>query len=176
MPGTYLAYIDESGSDGPISKGGSLTFTLGCVLVDADRWPEVFDGVISYRRYLKSQFRIPIRAELKANHLIRNGGALRDLKLSERARFSVYRGLLRLQDKLNLKSFAVVIRKQNILSHSINPREVAWEFLIQRLERFTTNLGCGIVVCHDEGEGGVAKKLARKARRAGSAGCACPLG
>ena len=45
----YLAYVDESGSSG---MKGSLTFALGCVMVEGSRWPDVFDDLIDYRRYL----------------------------------------------------------------------------------------------------------------------------
>src|SRR5437870_12850622 len=91
-----------------------MSFTLGCVLVRASQWADAFDGVINYRRYLMKQFNLPVRAEIKANHLIRNSGAFRDLALSESARHSVYRGLLRLQAKLALRAFGIVIRKEKL--------------------------------------------------------------
>jgi hypothetical protein len=174
----HLAYIDESGSDGLVAVGGSMTFTLACVLIDAERWPDVFDDMIDYRRYLHEQFKIPVRAELKANYLLRNGGPLRPLHLSESARFAIYRGLMRLQAKLGLKCFAIVIRKDlmELRGKKQNPRHVAWEYLIQRLERFTTKEKTQVVIFHDEGEGGVARSLVRKARRAGSAGSAFGTG
>lgn len=62
---------------------GSLTFSLGCVLVQASAWPEVFDSFIDFRRYLRTTFGVPVRAEIKANFLLRNGGPLRKLALSE---------------------------------------------------------------------------------------------
>jgi hypothetical protein len=174
----YLAYIDESGSDGPISKGASLTFTLGCVLIEAERWPDIFDDMIDYRRYLRDRFKIPVRAELKANFLLRNGGPLRPLHLSESARFAVYRGLMRFQAKLEVKAFAVVIRKNVMDSRglTLNARDTAWEYLIQRLERFTTKEKTQVVIFHDEGEGGIVRTLTRKARRIGSAGSAFGTG
>jgi hypothetical protein len=52
-----------------------------------------------------------MRAEVKANHLLRNGGAFRSLALSEKARFAMYRGFMRFQQKVDLKVFAVVIRR-----------------------------------------------------------------
>jgi len=155
-----------------------MTFTLGCVLIDAERWPDVFDDMIDYRRYLRDRFGIPVRAEIKANYLLRNGGPLRPLHLSEEARFAVYRGHMRLQAKLGLKCFAIVIRKNVMEQRSLrqNPRHVAWEYLIQRLERFTTKEKTQVVIFHDEGEGGIARTLTRKARRAGSAGSAFGTG
>lgn len=155
-----------------------MTFTLGCVLIDAERWPDVFDDMIDYRRYLRDQFNIPVRAELKANYLLRNGGPLRPLHLSESARFAVYRGFMRLQAKLGLKCFAIVIRKNVMELRGLtqNPKHVAWEYLIQRLERFTTKEKTQVIIFHDEGDGGIARSLVRKARRAGSAGSAFGTG
>jgi hypothetical protein len=151
---------------------------LGCVLVEASKWPDIFDDVIDYRRFLKDRFTIPMRAEIKANYLLRNAGPFRTLRLSEQARFAVYRGLMRLQAKLGVYSFGVVIRKDVMEARAItfDPREVAWEYLIQRLERFTTKTGTQVMLIHDEGEGGIVRSLTRKARRAGIAGSAFGTG
>jgi hypothetical protein len=81
---------------------------------------------------------------------------------------------MRLQAKLDLKAFAVVIRKDVMTARGLmlDPRQVAWEYLLQRLERFTTKDKTHVFLLHDEGEGGIARLVARKARRAGSAGSA----
>jgi hypothetical protein len=63
----HFAYVDESGDKG---VAGSKSYTLGCLLVDAARWTEVFDQVLLYRRFLKKQFGIPVRSEIKANYLV----------------------------------------------------------------------------------------------------------
>ncbi len=63
----HFAYIDESGNIGDFRKGGTLTFTLACVLVDSSDWPSTFDQVIDFRRYLRDAFKVPVRAEVKAN-------------------------------------------------------------------------------------------------------------
>src|SRR5689334_16682515 len=107
----FLAYVDESGN---IGSPGSRTYTLGCVFMPAGQWPDVFDQMIDYRRFLFRQYGIPVRAEIKANYLIYNKGTFRRLRLSEAARHSVYRGLMRLQPKLDLQTFAVVIHKQRL--------------------------------------------------------------
>jgi hypothetical protein len=171
----HFAYVDESGDSGP---AGSRTYTLAAILVDAAQWPTVFDELIAFRRFLRDRFGIPVRAEIKANHLLRNGGVFRPLGLSESARFAVYRAHMRLQEKLELQTFAVVIRKAELAQrrHGADPRDVAWEYLIQRLERFTTIGGNEVLIVHDEGDAARVRKLARKARRAGSAGSAFGTG
>ena len=118
-----IAYVDESGSAG---FAGSTTFTLGCVVVTADQWPAAFDGMIGFRQFLRDRFAIPVRAELKANYLLHNGGPLRASPLSEQARHDVYRQYMRLMPKLELRVFAVVIRKAELaaLGATEDPRDV----------------------------------------------------
>lgn len=166
----YIAYIDESGSTGKIAGGGSISYTLGCVLVRSSQWPEVFDALIGYRRFLKTRFGLPARSEIKANHLLRNGGDFRALALSEDARYAIYRGALRLCAKLDLKAFGVVVRKDRL--RTVDAHEFAWTFLLQRLERLTTKQTDEIVIVHDEGDSARIRALARRARRAGIAGSA----
>ncbi len=108
-------------------------------MVNTAAWPVVFDDLIDFRRFIRRQFGVPVRAEVKANYLLRNGGPLRPLGLSEQARFAIYRAHLRLQPKLGLTAFAIVIEKQLCQARrpGADPRDIAWEYLIQRLERFT---------------------------------------
>ena len=166
----YLAYIDESGSTGAVATGGSKSYTLGCVLVKAAQWPDSFDGLIGYRRFLRKQFGLLARSEVKANHLLHNGADFRALALSERARHAIYRGMLRLCPKLELKVFAIVIRKE--LVYSGDPYDYAWTFLLQRLERITTKQQAQVLIIHDEGDDVRLRALARRNRRAGIAGSA----
>jgi hypothetical protein len=97
----FIAHVDESGDPGDIEKpGASRSYTLGCVMTDADAWPNVFDRTIQFRRHLRRLFGIPMRAELKASALIASRGDLKDLDLSEGARHAVYRQCMRLMPKL----------------------------------------------------------------------------
>jgi hypothetical protein len=89
-----FAYIDESGDTGQVVRGGSRTYALGCILVESDRWVETFDGILEFRRQLKTNYAIPIRAELKANYLLRNSGAIRNLNLAPGQRRAVWRAAL----------------------------------------------------------------------------------
>jgi hypothetical protein len=122
-----------------------------------------------------------VRAEIKANYLLANKGPFRRLRLSERARYSIYRQAMRLQPKLELNTFAIVIDKERLRERdpALNPREVSWEFLLQRIERLTVRKPLGptmAMIVHDEGEGAAVRKLARRARRIGTAGSAFGTG
>ncbi|MGK5171828.1 DUF3800 domain-containing protein [Geodermatophilus sp. CPCC 205761] len=160
-----MAYVDESGDSG---YSGSRTYTLGCVLVEADRWPDTFDSFISFRRFVAARFGVRVRAEVKANHLVGGRGALSGL--GEKQRHAIYRQHMRLAEKLGLRVFAVVIQKDKIKNQNRNPRDIAWEFLLQRLERASDAFDQPIWLTHDEGESAAIRKLARKARRIGKAG------
>lgn len=128
---TYFAYVDESGDAG---AAGSRTYVLACILIRADRWPATFDSLIAYRRWLRNAFGVPVRAEIKANHLLRNGGAFRTIELSESARFAIYRQSLRLLPKLDASVFAVLIRKRELAVRNpgLDPRETCWESTCSR--------------------------------------------
>lgn len=172
----YVAYVDESGDDGT-KRRSSMSYVLGCVLIESAEWTKAFDGLIAFRRYVRSAYGIPVRAELKANYLLHNGGPLRGRPLSERARFKLYRSHMRIQDKLGMKAFAVVIDKRDAAVKFGDGRiasDIAWEYLLQRLERSFRQTE--VLVVHDEGEALAVRKRARKARRAGTAGSAFGTG
>src|SRR3989338_530665 len=165
----YLAYVDESGDRGP---DGSQSYVLACVLVRSSQWATAFDGLIKFRRFLKDKTSVPMRAEIKANYLIRNGGDLRAVALSEKARRFIYRGLLRLQPSLGLHSSAIVINKPLLRQRRPNadPMIIAWTFMMQRLEHLTRRPQDQLLLLHDEGEPEAIRKMARRFRRFGTAG------
>jgi hypothetical protein len=107
-----IGYIDESGNTGDPMAGGSLTYALGCVLIDADLWPSAFDEMLEFRRRLKVTFGVPMRTEIKANYLLRNAGTLRAYQLGPSARYLIYRAHLRMIEHLPARAFAVVVDKR----------------------------------------------------------------
>lgn len=171
----YLAYVDESGD---VGAKGSRSYVLACVLVQAGSWPSVFDDLIDFRRFLKRTFGLPIRAEVKASHLLRNAGAFAPLALTAASRHRLYRLYMRVQPKIGVETFAIVIDKHALVTQqpAADPRETCWERLLQRLERLSTKSGAPVMLVHDEGERLLIRKLARKARRAGTAGSAFGTG
>jgi hypothetical protein len=71
-----------------------------------------------------------------------------------------------------LRTFAVVVRKRELREREpdADPRERAWDYMLQRLERMSTLSRTPLMIVHDEGDGLLVRKYARKARRAGGAG------
>lgn len=142
-----IAYVDESGNTGPIEGGGTLTFTLGCVLVDADQWPHAFDELVDFRRRLRDSHGILMRPEIKASYLLRNGGPFARQPLPVGVRHVAYRAHLRMLEHLPSRAFAVVVDKRR---RDRSPQEVfnmAWETLLQRLERTSTKENVASTSC-----------------------------
>jgi hypothetical protein len=169
--GVLIAYVDESGDTGPVSKSGaSACFALGCVLVRSADWNSNFDDLIGFRRSLRDDFGPLMRQEMKANHLIRNGGGLRRYGLSPAQRQLIYRYHLNQIERLGARAFAVVVDKASADVSGSDCLEMAWVTLLQRLERTTSADGSPVMVIHDEGEDAAVRKILRKSRRHMTAG------
>jgi hypothetical protein len=161
-----LAFVDESGNTGAVAGGGSLTYSLGCVLVDADRWPSAFDELLYFRRRLRDRFSIPMRAEIKANYLVRSSGDIRAIGLAPGERYVIYRAHMRVLRSLPARAFAVVLPKDR--HASMTPTEVfdmAWETLLQRLSNTSRKESATFAVLHDEGENDAVRRWVRRSRR-----------
>lgn len=148
-----------------------MTYTLGCVLIDANAWSAAFDSHIAFRRRLKTTFGLPTRAELKANHLIRSGGVFKDLGLAPGQRSLIYRAALDwMHETPGVHAFAVVTHKtgQNIGTDLL---AATWTPLLQRLERTSRAWqNSSVFILHDEGENAQIRKLGRWSRRRLGAG------
>lgn len=167
-----LAYVDESGNTGDPHKGGTLTYTLGCVLVHIDLWNDAFDQVVDFRRRIRTKFGVLLRPEIKANYLIRGNGDLSSYELSPAQRNLIYRAHMRVLGEIGLRAFAVVINKASNFTTTSACFDMAWETLLQRLERTSAKEEEQFMVIHDEGENDAIRKWVRKARRHLTAGSA----
>lgn len=176
-----LAYVDESGNTGPIASGGTLTYTLGCVLLLASNWPFAFDGHLNFRRRLKTRFGLPMRAEVKWQYLLRNSGPIRALGLTPNDRRVIFRAHLNVQRQLGAEVFAVVVDKRASPAIETDCFNLAWESLLQRLERSTRGSRSAFgnmpfMVIHDEGDNDAVRAWVRRSRRHLTAGSAFGLG
>jgi len=160
-----FAYFDESGDTG-MQKSPTNTFALTGVLIDDSKWLSALDQTIAFRRYLRDQFGIVPRAELKAAWLVHNKGDIRAAGLSYAARLAAYRAVMRFQRKTELfRVFTILIVKDRITKPGADVREIAWRYAIQRLERYGTAEKCNLHVIPDEGHGLFIQKKIRAMRR-----------
>ncbi|BAH55592.1 hypothetical protein ROP_pROB01-00930 (plasmid) [Rhodococcus opacus B4] len=167
-----MAYIDETGDTGLIAKGGTNCYALGCVLIDDSQWPEAFDKMLDFRRRLSKTYGINQRWELKANYLIRGGGPLKALALPPGIRHLVYRGHLKMLHEIGARAFTVVVDKEATKLSGQECFHMAWETLLNRLERTSTKEKSTLMILHDEGEDHAVRREFRKARRHLTAGSA----
>ena len=170
-PGHLLSYVDESGDTGFGKQQSSTTYTLGCVMVNSIHWGGVLDEYVEFRRRLKARFNIPVRAELKANYVLRGSGPLKHLDLAPGERSLIFRSHVKfVAENPYLHVFAVVASKTGRISGT-HLFEDSWVRLLQRLERTSDALGASTVqLVHDQGEDEAIRKLARWSRHRLSAG------
>lgn len=161
-PSAEFAYIDESGNSGPISKGGTRTFTLGCVLVPLDHWTDRLDLMVECRRQVRELYGVKLRDELKANYLIGSRGPLKDANLGDGQRRDIYQRILRTTALVSSGTFAVVIDKERSAG---DPTERAWEYLLQRLRIRSSSHSRPILVVPDDGDEARVRTHHRRFRR-----------
>ncbi|MFJ3490414.1 DUF3800 domain-containing protein [Leifsonia aquatica] len=168
-----FAYVDETGDTGSLDKrGSSRCFGLGCVLIDGDAWPHAVGTMVDLRRGLRERHGILIRRELKSTQIVSGSGALLGLELPPHVRRGIFAAHLRTLAPMRARAFSIVIDKER------NPSgdwfHVAWETLLQRLERTSSRTPGrpNILVIHDNGENAKVRMEVRKARRFLTAGSA----
>lgn len=166
-----IAYIDETGDTGPLEKAGaSHTYSLGCVLIEADSWPNALDRFLLLRRDLRDRHGVRIRSELKSTHIISGTGGLLGLALPPYIRRGIFRAHLTALEDLGARAFAIVVDKAT--HPGADWFDLAWTALLQRLER-TSYFDPGnpnILVVHDNGENAKVRAAVRKARQFLTAG------
>ena len=161
----YFAYFDESGDSG-YHNSPTVAFVLATVLISDFEWLYCLDETINFRRFLKNNFGINTRSELKSNWLIHSKEQL-NLGFSHKTILKIYRSALRFQRKCGfIKTFAIVINKDKIKKQDqINARDQAWMYAIERLERFGHYNKSNIHIVPDEGHGYFIRAKLRKMRR-----------
>lgn len=164
-PVAEFAYIDESGNTGDPKKGGTRTYTLGCLLVPMDRWTDRLDVMVEARRAIAKRYGVRMGDELKANYLLRGRGPLQDLRLGDGQRRDIYQGLLGTANLVGSKTFAVVIDKEHPRMAGRDPFDPSWTYLLQRLRIRSENMGHPIIVVHDDGEAVKVRAVLRRFRR-----------
>jgi len=141
-------------------------FALSGILIHDKHWLSALDQTVAFRRYLKDNFNISPRAELKASWLVHNKGDIRKAGLSYPARMAAYMAAMRFQRKIGVfRVFTVLIKKNAIAKRPADVREICWRYAIQRLERFGTAEKDNIHIVPDEGHGDFIKKKIREMRR-----------
>jgi hypothetical protein len=106
----YLCYLDESGDLGVSAGSATPTYTVAAVFVHETQWLGLFEDLLRFRRYLRQNFNLRMRQEVKANQLVQGTGPWLNLGHGDKVRKRIYRSFMRLQDKTGVvQTFAVVV-------------------------------------------------------------------
>jgi hypothetical protein len=160
----HLAYFDESGDTGLISSPTRF-FILACVLVPELQWLASLDELVRMRRWLKNAFAIATRPEIKATDIKKARGPFKGRGMSHQRRMRILGGLMRFQAARlqNHKVFAIAIDKAKYPGDDV--RATAWQYALQRVDRFCKAADSRAILFPDEGHGVFIKRLTRRYRR-----------
>jgi hypothetical protein len=175
----HLVYIDESGShdDGsftsynsngswcPTNKRESKYFILTGLVVHKNAWKECFKFLKNIRENVKVIYGIPLNEHIHATELIGGSGIWRHDSRGSFSR-SKRKGLLKnlLHEYAQQKNYyygSVIVDKTTKFSHPKKCRELAYENLLNRLEK---DLKDDYMIIHDGHEDGAIIRLMRKKR------------
>ena len=166
-----LVYVDESGDPG-FTNSPTPAFILNAVIIPDDKWLATLDIMVTFRRWLRANFGLLARSEVKANELVRGKGPWKtagpnNAGLAPAARIRIYERFMALQAKMPwLQTFSIVVNKSAITSQGTNnPRDRAWQFLIQRIERQANNAATTAMLFPDDGHHHFIEKKLRAMRR-----------
>jgi len=161
----YIAYVDESGDPG---RNLAITqyFTLSGIIIADSNWRTFLDRVKIFRRELKRDFGLTLKADLRATDLWRRKGDLKRLKLRYADQVEIFRRTAEfLRSSQEIVILNVSIDKGSPqLQSTAKISEIAWTMLFQRYENWlVARQEFGIVV-NDEGHDKLVRRLSRKMR------------
>jgi len=163
----YIAYVDESGDDGH-NIAITQNFTLSGIILADSNWKIFLEKVKAFRKGLKRDFRLTLKADLRATDLWNNSGDFRKLKLnlSYADRTRIFRRTAEfLRSSQEIAILTVSIDKGSPqLPPTVKISETAWTMFFQRYENWlVARQELGIVV-NDEGYEKMVRRLSRKMR------------
>ncbi len=161
----YIAYVDESGDPGH-NVAITRYFTLSGIIIADSNWKSFLDRVKAFRKGLKRDFRLPLKADVRATDLWRSKGDFKRLKLSYADRTRIFRRtaeFLRFSQEVAI--LTVSIDKGSLqLPATVKVSEFTWRMFFQRYENWlVAKQEFGIVV-NDEGHEKMTRMSSRKMR------------
>jgi hypothetical protein len=161
-----IAYFDESGDDGFPATSSSL-FALSAIYLHYQGWQMVYREISEFRRYLRSQYTIPVKMELHTRDFLLNKKPYSVLRIADDQRVLVIEDCCRLLASLEIQSINVVINKSTIRNPNYDVLSTAFAYAVQRLEN-TLNVvdpANRFMIIVDPGRVGKMRKTARRIQR-----------
>ena len=161
----YIAYVDESGDDGH-NVAITRYFTLSGIILADSNWRIFLEKVKAFRKGLKRDFGLTLKADLRATDLWKNSGDFRKLNLNYADRARIFgRTAEFLRSSQEVAILTVSIDKGSPqLQSTVKISEFAWTMFLQRYENWlVARQELGIIV-NDEGHEKMTRMLSRKMR------------
>ena len=127
----YLLYVDESGDTGHVNSPTNH-FVLSAIVFHEDKWLDILDNLIGFRRYLKSRYGLAMKEEIHASEWLNKNPKLK-ANIPKHDRLDILKKCLKWLDLRNVISIYTVCcnkptnRAKDIFDYS-------WKVLIQRFD------------------------------------------
>jgi hypothetical protein len=129
----YLMYADESGDSGLLASGSPTRyFVLSALVLHELKWHEALDGLVSFRKRMRTQFGLLLSEEIHCGAMLSRAGALNRIKKNDR--LAIVRHLLDDLAKTSYLNFITIRVDKQGKAAGYDPFAKAWEALIQRFE------------------------------------------
>jgi len=161
----YIAYVDESGDDGH-NVAITRYFTLSGIIIADSNWRTFLEKVKAFRRELKRDFGLTLKADLRATDLWRRKGDLKRLKLRYADQVEIFRRTAEfLRSSQEIVILNVSIDKGSPqLPSTAKISEIAWTMFFQRYENWLMGKQELGIIVNDEGYDKMVRLLSRKMR------------
>lgn len=127
----YLMYIDESGDTGT-NNSPTDYFVLSAMVVHEEKWLDILDDLIVFRRYLNSRYGLRMKEEIHAAEWLNKNPNLR-ANIQKNDRLDILKKCLKWLDQRNdISIFSV--RCDKTANSSKDIFEYTWKALIQGFE------------------------------------------
>lgn len=161
---TYIAYFDETGDDGIISRSSDL-FILTSTCMSSDKWQFNYDTMKQCRSYLKDKYGFHVKQEMHIKSFLTDKNPYRDYHWSSEDRLNIIKTYLWYIGQLDISVVNTVIDKRNVIhTESYSVLEKALTYNIQRIEN-TSAGNWNYILISDKGRIGAMRKTARALRR-----------
>jgi hypothetical protein len=161
----YIAYVDESGDPGR-NLAVTRYFTLSGIIFADSNWKTFLDKVKAFRQSLKRDFRLALKADLRATDLWRSKGDFKRLGLSYADRTRIFKRTAEfLRGSGEVAILTASIDKGSLqLQSEVKISEIAWTMFLQRYENWLLEKQEFGIVVSDEGHDKMLRLLSRKMR------------
>ncbi len=161
----YIAYVDESGDPG---RNTRLTqyFTLSGIILADSNWKIFLEKVKTFRKGLKRDFGLTLKADLRATDLWRRKGDLKRLKLRYADQVEIFRRtaeFLRYSQEVTILTVSIDKASPQLPS-TVKISEIAWTMFFQRYENWLMGKQELGIIVNDEGYDKIVRQLSRKMR------------